>query len=89
MDACRVGAEPAPWSLAETLLAEGSSYGKLLQQTRLEIAQQHLLNSRLNITELALRLGYAEVAVFSRNFRHWTGLSPLQWRRQQRTLDSR
>jgi AraC-like DNA-binding protein len=73
-----------PRVLQKRLLAEGFSYSKLLQQTRLEIAQQHLLSSRLNITELALHLGYAEVAVFSRNFKQWTGQTPSQWRNGQR-----
>lgn len=73
-----------PRVLQKRLQAVGSSFGELLRDTRLEIAQQHLLHSRLSITELALNLGYAEVAVFSRNFKSWTGQSPLQWRQAQR-----
>ena len=71
-----------PRVLQKRLLAAGVSYSQLLQETRLEIAQQHLQNSRLNITELALHLGYAEVAVFSRNFKRWTGQTPSQWRQR-------
>ncbi|PHS63936.1 MAG: hypothetical protein COB09_11515 [Thalassobium sp.] len=36
------------------------------------------------ITELALQLGYAKVAVFSRHFRRWTGISPRAWQKQHR-----
>lgn len=86
---CSVGSVAAalslhPRVLQKRLQAAGSNFGELLRDTRLDIARQHLLHSRLSITELALNLGYAEVAVFSRNFRSWTGHSPLQWRQQQR-----
>ena len=57
----------------------GSSYGTLLRETRREIAEQHLRHGAMGVTELALNLGYADVAVFSRNFKCWTGLSPRQW----------
>ncbi|MBF7729086.1 helix-turn-helix transcriptional regulator [Pseudomonas sp. N040] len=87
---CTVGSVAAalslhPRVLQKRLQAVGSSFAGLLRDTRLEIAQQHLRHSRLSITELALNLGYAEVAVFSRNFKAWTGESPLQWRQRQRT----
>ena len=86
---CTVGSVAAalnlhPRVLQKRLQSMNSSFAELLRDTRLEIARQHLLHSHLSITELALNLGYAEVAVFSRNFRSWTGESPLQWRRRQR-----
>lgn len=73
-----------PRVLQKRLQGMGSSFGESLRTTRLDIAREHLLHSRLSITELALNLGYAEVAVFSRNFKSWTGATPLQWRNQQR-----
>ena len=57
----------------------GTSYNQLLRATRMEIAEQHLRHRSMAITDLALHLGYADVSVFSRNFRHWTGLSPRHW----------
>ncbi|MBV1877482.1 MAG: AraC family transcriptional regulator [Pseudomonadales bacterium] len=30
-----------------------------------------------------LKLGYAEVAIFSRHFKQWTGVTPRQWRKAQ------
>lgn len=73
-----------PRVLQKRLQAQGSSFSALLRDTRQDIARQYLLHSRLSITELALNLGYAEVAVFSRNFKSWTGETPLQWRQLQR-----
>jgi len=71
-----------PRVLQKRLSAEGTSFSKLLQQTRQDIACQHLRSSNIAITDLALKLGYAEVAIFSRHFKRWTGLSPQQWRQQ-------
>lgn len=71
-----------PRVLQKRLSAEGTSFSKVLQQTRQDIACQHLRSSNIAITDLALKLGYAEVAIFSRHFKRWTGLSPQQWRQQ-------
>ena len=73
-----------PRTLQARLKHEGTSYRTLLQQTRMSLAAQHLRGDTSNITELALQLGYAELAVFSRHFKHWTGLSPTAWQRAAR-----
>jgi AraC-like DNA-binding protein len=36
----------------------------------------------MSVTDLALNLGYADVSVFSRHFKQWTGLSPRNWQQQ-------
>ncbi len=71
-----------PRVLQKRLQKIGTSYVALLREARLEIARQHLLARSMTITDLALNLGYADVSVFSRHFRQWTGLSPRAW--QQR-----
>ncbi len=73
-----------PRVLQTRLQAEGGSYRSVLRLTRMEIAQQQLLNSQISITDLALNLGYADVSVFSRHFRQWVGKSPRVWRKEQR-----
>jgi AraC-like DNA-binding protein len=70
-----------PRVLQKRLQKSGTSYAALLRETRLEIAVQHLRARTIGITELALNLGYAEVSVFSRNFKQWTGQSPRAWQK--------
>jgi AraC-like DNA-binding protein len=68
-----------PRVLQKRLQREGSSYVKLLQDTRMTIAMEHLRFNAMSITDLALNLGYADVSVFSRSFRRQTGMSARQW----------
>ena len=65
--------------LQKKLQKQGVTFGELLRDVRTNIAMQHLRHRTLSVTDLALNLGYAEVSVFSRNFKSWTGLSPRQW----------
>lgn len=71
-----------PRVLQKRLQKVGASYVKLLQQTRRELAEQHLRHQSMSVTDLALNLGYADVSVFSRHFKQWTGLSPRSWQQQ-------
>lgn len=68
------------------LKAAEVSYSLLLREVRQRIAEQQLRFGTPSITELALQLGYAEVAVFSRHYRQWTGQSPRQWQNAMRKL---
>jgi len=69
-------------SLQRKLRAEGTSFSQLLEETRRELAQRYIENSRLSITETAYLLGFAEPANFTRAFRRWTGQSPSDYRQQ-------
>ncbi|TXS92960.1 AraC family transcriptional regulator [Parahaliea maris] len=72
-----------PRTLQARLSARGTGYGDILRETRFNLACQHLSEPRVSITELALQLGYADVAVFSRHFKAWSGHSPRAWRNNQ------
>ncbi len=72
-----------PRMLQIRLKEHNVSYSKLLRQVRQSIAEHRLNESIQSITDIALQLGYAETAVFSRHFRQWTGKSPSQWRKDQ------
>jgi AraC-like DNA-binding protein len=60
----------------------GTSYSKLLNQVRHEMAHHYLRTDDYQVIEIAYLLGYADPSNFSRAFKRWTGLSPNQYRDQ-------
>lgn len=70
-----------PRVLQLKLQQNNTTFSTLLRETRLTIAKEHLTHGGSSITDLALSLGYAEVSIFSRQFKSWTGLSPQQFRK--------
>ena len=83
--ACRQSIGFTPENAAKQ---QGTSYRQLLQQVRQDFAEQRLHENIQSITDIALQLGYAETAVFSRHFRRWTGKSPRQWRQEKTQLQT-
>ena len=69
-----------PWSLLRRLKARGTTFRRLLNETRYEVAGQLLRGTRLSVTQIGVALGYADTAVFTRAFRRWSGASPSDWR---------
>lgn len=59
----------------------GLSPKEFLVRTRLSRARHLLRETSLGISEIADRLGYADVFFFSRQFRQKTGVSPSAYRR--------
>ena len=66
-------------TLQVRLEAEQTSFRQLLEKVRREIATYHLRRGDMQLTQLALVLGYSELSAFSRGFRSWYGVSPRQW----------
>lgn len=72
----------SPRSLQRRLAEQGHSFQSLLAQTRQQLAEAYLADPSVELAEVALLLGYSEQSAFTRAFRQWTGMPPLQWRRQ-------
>jgi len=72
-----------PRVLQKRLQAQHISFGAILRATRKQLACEHLAHGDIRLTDLALHLGYSELAVFSRHFKRWTGLAPQAWRKRQ------
>jgi AraC-like DNA-binding protein len=70
-------------SLQRKLAERSLRYESLLDDTRREMAQQHLREARLSLHEIAFLLGFADASSFSRAFRRWSGVAPSAWREQQ------
>ncbi|MBO3277380.1 helix-turn-helix transcriptional regulator [Pseudomonas schmalbachii] len=58
----------------------GLSFQGLQNQVRAQAAKRMLGNPKLSISEIAWRLGYADVSAFSHAFQRWTGVSPRRFR---------
>jgi AraC-like DNA-binding protein len=63
-------------SLQRRLTDEGTSFQKLLAETRLKLSRHYLTRTQLSTPEIAFLLGYSEQNSFYRSFRDWTGLTP-------------
>ncbi len=68
-------------TLSRRLGEEGTSFAKLLDAARAELALRYVRDPALSIAEIAFLLGYSEVPPFHRAFRRWTGQTPAQHRR--------
>jgi len=58
--------------------------GRWIQQKRLEKARALLERTQLQVAEICYRVGYEDVASFSRLFSRSTGMAPGEFRRQAR-----
>jgi AraC-like DNA-binding protein len=63
-------------TLHRRLRTEGTSFRKLEAEVREALAVELLSRNGLTVEEVARRLGYSEVAAFSRAFKRWTGTPP-------------
>lgn len=70
-------------TLKRRLQEETTSFQAQVDSVRLERAAALLVNTRLQLNQIADALGYADAANFTRAFRRWTGLSPSQFRSER------
>jgi AraC-like DNA-binding protein len=69
-----------PRTLNRRLQAEGKSFRELTNEARFEVARQLLTGTRMEITDIALALGYADPSGFTHAFQRWSGVAPSEWR---------
>jgi AraC-like DNA-binding protein len=67
-------------SLQRRLKDENTSFKKLLEETRRELALQYIRDSHRPIAEITYLLGFSEHSNFTRAFKRWTGRSPAEFR---------
>lgn len=70
-------------SLQRGLALEGRSFRGLVDEVRLALARRLIQQSDARLGDIALALGYADPAIFTRFFRRHTGETPSAWRRRQ------
>jgi AraC-like DNA-binding protein len=80
----RLAAEAAGLSVrtfTRRLAEEGTSYKRLVEQVRFEVAASLLRDAQIKLIDMAYELGYGDPANFTRAFKHWAGMPPSEYRR--------
>ena len=67
-------------SLQRKLQQQGTSYKKLLEQTRRELAQTYVKDKRRSFSEITCLLGFSEQSNFTRAFKRWEEVAPGEYR---------
>jgi AraC-like DNA-binding protein len=81
----RVAAELSvhPRTLNRRLEADGTSFRALVNETRFSVSRQLLSGTKMEIADIALALGYADPSGFTHAFQRWSGMAPIEWRKQE------
>jgi AraC-like DNA-binding protein len=77
-----------PRTLNRRLRAEGVTFRELRNRARFEVASMLLDGTRMDVTGIALALGYAEPSSLTHAFARWTGMAPSRWRVRPETLSA-
>mgnify|MGYP000846257679 FL=1 len=70
-------------TLHRRLKESATSYQKIKDNLRREVAIQKLVHEKLSVEEVADIVGFTESRSFTRAFKHWTGLTPRQHCKQK------
>jgi AraC-like DNA-binding protein len=67
-------------TLQRRLADADTSYLRLVDDTRRDLALRFMDDASRSITDVAFTLGFSQQSAFTRAFRRWTGLSPSEYR---------
>lgn len=70
-------------TLQRRLAEEGTTFTRLVDDTRRELAQQYLSGGQLSLKKLSFQLGFSEPSAFHRACKRWFGRSPKQLQQVQ------
>lgn len=68
-------------TLHRRLGEEGVTYSQLIDELRHDLAIYLLRDPARQASEISLKLGYRDPAIFTRAFRRWTGTTPSDFRK--------
>jgi AraC-like DNA-binding protein len=71
-------------TLARRLSSEDLTFSDILQNLRIGLANRHLADKELAISQIAWLLGYQDVSAFTNAYKRWTGHTPRTARRRVR-----
>lgn len=70
----------SPRTLKRRLREEGTSFTKILAESRASLAQELMRDKSLTLTDIAEQLGFSDLSSFSQAFKRWRGVSPRAYR---------
>ena len=70
----------APTTLRRRLEAEGTSYQRIKDQLRLDLAIDQLSRTDRPGADIGLQLGFGDASAFYRAFKRWSGVQPGEYR---------
>jgi AraC-like DNA-binding protein len=70
--------------LQRRLSDDGTRFSDVLDEVRAELARDWLTAGTLPLAEIGFRLGFSDLAGFSRAFKRWTGEPPGTFRARTR-----
>lgn len=73
----------SPRSLQRRLQDCETSFNTLVDNARRDAALELILDPKITVSDIAVRIGFSEPSAFDRAFRRWTGSSPGHYRRKQ------
>ena len=74
-----------PRTLRRRLVEQGTSYQKILNETRQHLAIKLLRETNLNMDQIAERIGFSDARNFSHAFKKWTDTTPSSHRAKHTT----
>jgi AraC-like DNA-binding protein len=81
MEAVAQALHMSPRTLQRRLDEEGTRFSEVLDGVREELARTWMADRALPLAEVGCRLGFSDLATFSRAFKRWTGKPPGTFRR--------
>jgi AraC-like DNA-binding protein len=68
-------------SLQRRLRDESTTFSKLVDEARRELAEDYIHDPNFSLMEIAFILGFSDFSSFSRAYKRWTGMSPSKVRK--------
>jgi AraC-like DNA-binding protein len=81
-DAIAAALKMSARTLQRRLEDEGIRFSTVLDETRASTAKKFLADPKLALAEVAYKIGFSDLATFSRAFKRWTGVPPGTFRRR-------
>ncbi|MEP2668553.1 MAG: AraC family transcriptional regulator ligand-binding domain-containing protein [Cyclobacteriaceae bacterium] len=70
-------------TLTRRLSEKGFTFRDLIKKSQEAVSKELLKNSTRSVAEIAFETGFSEQSAFNRAFKRWTGLSPVEFRKNK------